>query len=153
MNFAPKTKEEIETMNLIKPGIYHFRVANAKEGMSKSGNEMLTLTLEVYDNEGRAHPIFDYLVEAMAFKLYAFCESTGLLRLYQEGRLTAQDCIGRTAYVELTIEKGKESPQGGTYPDKNQVKKYTTKPVAGSEPPHQATQSTGYPEFDTDVPF
>lgn len=154
MNFKPKSKEELETMNLLKPGIYHFRVANAKDKTSKNGNEMIEITLEVYDNEGHSRTMFDYLLEAMPQKLFAFCTTTGMEHFYHQGGLTANDCIDKSAYVEISVQKGKPNPQGGDYPDKNEVKRYMTKPATNSTPSVSAKKEVvDGPEFDDGIPF
>ena len=150
MNFSPKTQAEIDAMGLIKAGTYPFAVSTAKDKISKSGNEMIELNLEVFDSEGKSHHMFDYLLEAMAGKLFAFCTSTGMEQKYHAGTLTSYDCIGRSGYVEIEIQKGKENPQGGTYPDKNSVKRYIVKP-AGAVP--SVYQTASKEEFDSDVPF
>jgi len=140
-------------MNLLKPGIYSFRVANAHEHTSKSGNEMIKLTLEVFDDEGKTYTMFDYLLEAMSTKLFSFCYATNLDGQYSNGVMTAQDCIGKCGYVHIRIQKGKESPQGGTYPDKNEVKSYmSTKPDAkrNAAPLISESDANG---FDDDLPF
>lgn len=151
MKFAPKTKEELETLNLLKPGVYHFSVANAEDKVSKSGNEMIALTLEVYDNSSNRN-VFDYLLEAMPQKLHSFCEATNMLHQYQHGTLKAHECIGKSAYVELAIQKGKENPQGGNYPDKNEVKRYITK--SEKEAGEEKKAEDAKPVFvDDDIPF
>jgi hypothetical protein len=151
MQFSPKSKDELEAMSLIKAGTYQFQVAEAKDDISKSsGNEMIKLTLEVFDKEGKSYRMFDYLLEAVASKLFAFCASTGMEQKYHSGNLSSHDCIGKSGYVEIEIQKGKENPQGGTYPDKNNVKKYIAKPI-GSIP--IAYQIASKEEFDQDVPF
>lgn len=127
MRFQPKTKDELEAMNLVKPGIYKFTVLDAEDKKSKSGNEMIQLKLEVFDESGSPRHVFAFLLEAMANRLYEFCESTSMVNHYDNGTLRAVDCIGKSAWLELTIEKGKDNPQGGTYPDRNGVKKYMTK--------------------------
>lgn len=152
MNFQPKTQAELDAMGLLKPGIYPFSVINAKDKTSKSGNDMIELTIEAYDNEGKSVHIFDYLLEAMPQKLYAFCSSTGMEHHYHKGSLTSHDCIGKSAYIEVEIQKGKENPHGGTYPDKNNVKKYITKPVSGSVPDIYKIDNKA-PDFDDDIPF
>ena len=152
MQFCPKSKEEIDAMGLLKPGIYSFTVLNAREKVSKSGNDMIELTLEAYDREGKSVHIFDYLLEANIQKLFAFCSATGLEQKYHQGNLTSQDCIDKNAYIEVDLQKGKENPQGGTYPDKNNVKKYMAKNVVS--PAHELYQArNNEPEFDSDVPF
>ena len=149
MRFKPKTTEELDSMNLMKPGIYSFRVANATEQISKSGNEMIKLTIEVYDDFGTTFTIFDYLLEAMAHKLNHFCESVGLYSKYQAGEMTSVDCIGKCGYVEIANQKGGENPTGGTYPDKNAVKDYVLKkPVKSGELPLGREVP-----FDDQIPF
>jgi len=158
MRFSPKSREELETIGLMKPGIYQFSVANAIDKTSKGGNEMIALTLEVFDEMGATRNVFDYLLEAMPQKLFGFCEATSMEHHYHQGTLRASDCIGKSAFVELTIQKGKDNPQGGTYSDKNEVKKYTAKKVATAENvnPLKSNQhkSSQQPPFaDDDVPF
>jgi hypothetical protein len=151
MNFQPKTKEEIDAMGLMKAGTYPFTVSNAKDKISKNGNDMIELNLEVFDKEGRAFHIFDYLLEAIPQKLFAFCVSTGMEQKYHSGSLESLDCIGKSGYVEVEVQKGSANPQGGTYPDKNNVKKYIVKPV-GAVPDIYVRQEKKE-EFDSDIPF
>ncbi len=124
MRFTPKTEEEIQSMNLIDPGIYQYEVAAAKEKMSKSGNEMIELSLRIWDKNGQEKMVFDYLLEAMQFKLLHFTETTGLAENYKAGNLRADDCVGRAGNVEIIVQKGQVNPMGGMYPDKNAVKDY-----------------------------
>ena len=151
MNFKPKTKEEIESMGLLKAGRYPFQVADAKDKTSKNGNEMIELNIELYGNEGKSYRIFDYLLEALPGKLFSFCVATGMEHHYHAGSLTSTDCIGKSGHVEIEIQKGKENPQGGTYPDRNSVKKYVTKPVGAV--PEIYKRSETKEEFDNDIPF
>lgn len=154
MRFTPQTKEELDSMNLMKAGVYSFRVANAQEQTSKSGNDMLKLTLEVFNDLGGTHSVFDYLLQAMPQKLYAFCYAVNLTAQYGAGMLTAQDCIGKCAYVDIVVKKGNDNPQGGTYPDRNEVKTYMSMAPATKAKPNVATP--GYDPnkpFDDDLPF
>src|SRR5271156_656258 len=147
MRFNPKTKEELDTLNLMKPGIYNFSVVNAEDATSKNGNEMIKLNLEVYDMSTNTNGfIFDYILEAMPTKLYAFCHATGMGHHYSNGTLRAQDCIGKSAALELTVQKGKDNPNGGSYPDKNEVKRYFEKVKADSD-----TKKFSDKEFDNDI--
>jgi len=127
MRFTPKSESEIQRSNLIDAGVYNFQVIAAKDTVSKNGNEMIELQLNVWDMNGREHFIYDYLLEAMSFKLRHFAESTGLLGRYEAGELVANDCIGKSGNVEISIQAGRPNPNGGTYPDKNSVKDYIVK--------------------------
>ncbi|CEG60979.1 DUF669 domain-containing protein [Legionella micdadei] len=127
MRFTPKTEEELQLMTLLEPGIYQFQVSTATNEMSKSGNEMIKLTLNIWDKDGRLHFIYDYLLEAMGYKLRHFCETTGLIDKYDHGEINVTDCINRQGYVELAIQEGKLKDNGERYPSRNSVKDYIKK--------------------------
>jgi len=69
MKFKHKTEEELQSMFLLHEGTYQFVVTKAEDAMSKSNNEMIKLTLKIMDKAGREHTVYDYLLEAMEFKL------------------------------------------------------------------------------------
>ncbi len=69
----------------------------------------------------------DWLMPSMGFKFRHFAETTGLLTKYNAGELTANDCLGRSGKVIITI---KDSPE---YGPQNNVKDYE-KAKAGAEP-------------------
>lgn len=137
MNFAPKTEEELNANNIFKKGIYDFEVYRAVDKISKSGNEMIELELKVFASDGEQTHVFDYLLEAMGYKLKHFCEATGLSDIYQSGNLTADMCSGRAAKCTLEIE-----PKTSNYAEKNKVKDY-----------HPADMATAPPSEDADCPF
>lgn len=128
MKFAPKTESELEISLLLEPGIYPFQVSEAINDTSKNGNEMIKIGLTVWGPEGRIHFVYDYLLEAMAYKLRHFCCYTGLIQKYESGELSANDCINKEGYVEIAIQKGKPNGNGGNYPDINKVKDYVERP-------------------------
>jgi hypothetical protein len=154
MKFTPKTNEEIESMGLIDPGMYKFSVLEAEDQISKTGNEMIKLTLRVQDAHGIMHNIFDYLLEKgkpMAFKLRHFCEHTGLLAKYEAGELTAADCLDKTGVCEVIVQPGQDKYDGSKYPDKNAIKDYLQNKSSISKDP--LPETTGHPAFDDDIPF
>lgn len=151
MRFKPQTEQEIQAMSLIEAGTYPFEVLEAEDTKSKSGNEMIKVKLRIWDNMGRERMVFDYLLEAMAFKLRHFCDATGLLDKYEAGSLQASDLLSRNGKLELEVEVGKAKPDGsGNYPDKNRVGDYVKSDGAVSKPVAKA----GEPDFiDDDLPF
>ena len=154
MKFSPKTKEELATMNIVPPGHYAFRVTGAKDKTSRNGRDMIELMLEIDTQNGSNGVVFDYLLEAMPQKLFAFCEATGMSAFYHQGSLTSNDCIGKSAYLELTIEQGQQNPQGGYYPDKNSVKKYIAKAeYTQTRNNPNKSQDEEPPFIDDNVPF
>ena len=87
MKFTPKTEEQ-----LLQPkGEYDFKIAHAEEKISSSGNEMIKLEVTTYQQGRTVTTVFDYLLEAMMFKLIHFCRYTGLEEKYESGELTAED--------------------------------------------------------------
>lgn len=145
MIFTPKTEEEVSGVQQLLPdGVYKFKVASAKESMSKSGNPMIELKLEIITPENKSIYCFDYLLEAMAFKLRHFCTAVGLEEKYNAGSVTASDCRNKRGEAEIAIQLGSEKPTGGFYPDKNIVKDYK-KDASISEQENS--------EFNDDIPF
>jgi hypothetical protein len=151
MRVNPKTEEEIQLMSLMAPGVYDFEVVDAKEKVSKSGNEMIELTLTVWDINGKPHTIYDYLLDAMAYKVRHFAEAANLLDKYLAGSINADDCRCVSAKVEIIIQKGGEKFGGGTYPDKNSVKDYIVKKGNFSVVP--SIKEIAQDTFNDDIPF
>lgn len=124
MRFNPKSEKELNMANLADPGMYHFEVVSAKDTQSKKGNDMIELQLKYWDMNGKERFVYDYLLEAMSFKLLHFAETVGIEDLYESGELSAKDCLGKTGNVEIIIQPGSVNTHGGYYPDKNSVKDY-----------------------------
>ena len=124
MRFTPKTEEEIETMGLLPEGQYAFEVFEAQEKTSRAGSDMIVLELRIYDQVGKPHFIIDYLLEALHYKLWHFCQVAELEMKYQEGNLTAELCMGKKGFVDIIVQKD----ETGKYRTKNSVKDYITKP-------------------------
>ena len=150
MRFTPKAEEELNTFKLLPEGMYPFRVIKSEDMLSNNGNDMIKITLLIFHGEGKTITIYDYLLEKLAYKLRHFCESVGILEKYQLGILEAHDCESREGYVHIKIEKGKEKPEGGNYPDKNVVKDYVT----GEKKEYVDLNKLGVdPKFNDVIPF
>jgi len=151
MKVTPKTDEQIDTEGLLPAGTYNFEVREAKDSISKSsGNEMIALVLDVFDDAGDAHTVFDYLLDSFARKIKHAAEVCGLADRYQAGELRAIDFTGRSGRVKIEVKK-----QVG-YADKNNVVDYVVAPDA-----RQATFGTPAPvrekvpagDLDDEIPF
>lgn len=155
MRVTPKSEAEIASENLLTAGIYDFEVVKAEDQVSKaSGNDMIKLTLHVYDADGTEHLVFDYLLDAMAAKLRHAAEVFGMLAKYERGALISDEMVGKTGKVNIIVRKNKD-PQ---YADQNAVKDY----VIGSSPnaptsriaPRTTTRTqTGGGDIDDEIPF
>jgi hypothetical protein len=137
MRLNPKTDEEFAKegsgpRELLRDGTYDFDVHEATEGVSSTGNDMITVTLNVYDQHGVARKIYDYLVDgAMGWKVRHCAEACGLLSRYEAGHLDADDLVGKQGRVKI----GRESARGD-YAAKNRVVDYVADKSA--RPPSQA---------------
>lgn len=149
--FTPATEEELKREKLLPEGIYPFDVVSSEHLMSKSGNNMIKINLKIWDDSGNTYFIWDYLLEnIMKFKLKHFCDSVRLADKYLLGRISADDCLGRSGYVEIIIDKEKPNPNGGMYPAKNVVKDY----VFNKPEPKPINTASILDDFkDDDVPF
>jgi hypothetical protein len=105
----------------VPAGDYTLRVIEAKEDTSKSGNDMIKLSLAVVKEDGtNGVRLFDYLVftEASRWKVDAFLQACG--KHPGEGKSLDLDCdamIGWEAEATLAIDKheGKESNKVAAY--------------------------------------
>lgn len=121
MKFTPKTKEELS--NLLPDGTYPFQISGAQEKVSKSGNEMIELTVRVFKPDGEFVIMTDYIMEKVAYKLRHASEACGLLHEYESGILVDQNFIGKEGYLKLKTQKD----PNGVYADKNVVSDYVVK--------------------------
>lgn len=120
MRFSPKNDDELNSFELLPAGEYDFKVIKAKDRISSAGNEMIELEIDVYSVDGKKVRVFDYLLEAMAFKLKHFCQAVGLSNEYEEGSLSAGMCFSRVGRCKIEIKHDKT----GEYSDRNIVKDY-----------------------------
>lgn len=153
MKFTPVT-EDITVPSLLSEGVYEFVIVESENCVSKSGNEMIKIKLLI-KHEGHNHFIYDYLLEAMPYKLRHFAEVTGLFDKYEHGEINDQDSIQKSGHVEIIVQKGKPNPNGGDYPDRNAVKDYLKKSLSAGTANTTPVQSSEkfVSELDDDIPF
>lgn len=108
--------EEIDSQRkILLPGTYNFEVMDSTGGNSKSGNHMITLTLKIWDHEGKEHVLKDWLVShpGMIFKIKHFWESVGKPEFYN-GANEPWHFDSQSGKLEIRIQKNKED--GKEYP-------------------------------------
>jgi hypothetical protein len=131
MEYTPRTEPELRSAMVLTPGDYDFEVVSATEGISKSGNAMITLQLRIFPkDDGSPRLIKDWLVPGSTMgdlKLNRFVHSVGLQSEYFDGALTGLVCEGASGVVRLTIESSEQ------YGDQNRVKDYVVEKVPGEE--------------------
>lgn len=133
LEFTPMTEDEIinekrkaDEARLLQAGTYPFEVMDAKEMNSRAGDPMIKLVLKVWDDAGREHTVFDYLlfVGNFKFKMRHFFEGTGAIDKFNSGRISDLDCLNKSGKCEIISQKDKS----GKYPDSNWVKDYVKVP-------------------------
>lgn len=145
MTFQPKSEKEVSEARLAPQGDYDFQVLEASDEISKKGVPMIKLKISVFNGDALRWHIYDYLHPAMEAKLRHFCDTTGLLSVYESGSLSASPCKGRQGRCRLVIEEGE-----GSYPDKNSVKDYICRKALPIASPAAVPKPA---EPDDDVPF
>lgn len=106
MKVTPKTDAEL-LPKLLPEGEYEAFVREAKDKVSKSGNDMIEIMLCIHDEDGTPTFVFDYLLDEMPTKLKHFVASTELLDAYNAEELTAEVCKQHNVRVKLRIEEAK----------------------------------------------
>jgi len=150
-----------ERFQLLKEGEYEGLIERVAHKVSaNSGNNMFDMTVQVYDENGKPHAVRDFLVftKGMMWKIIHCAESAGLLKEYEEMKLSPENLQGCCVKVRLTIEEGgiipedklKGKPAGSRYPDKNKIedyiKKEANKPLAAKKAEDEFID-------DIDIPF
>lgn len=148
--YTPKTEEEVLTEGLIQAGVYDFEIAGAEDAVSSKGNDMIKLSINLFDSEGKPRGLTDYLTFNYQRKLRHAADACKILTIYEDGSLAAEHFIGKTGKLELQIKKGDKKPDGGDYPDKNDVKDYI-KRDSGVYDKTNLTVPT--PPLDDEIPF
>jgi hypothetical protein len=136
-----------------RAGEYDFTVQAAEETTASSGNDMIKLTLHVFNEAGRHRVIFDYLVnsEKVQYKIRHFADAVGLTRQYESGELSEDDCVERSGRLKLGIK-----PANGNYPAGNDVRDYLPR-KAGDAPvadrPAVRQKAKAVADLDDEIPF
>lgn len=154
MRYTPHTDDQLNRMNLLPDGEYDFTVIEADDKASKNGNDMVTLKLHVYEEDGTPRIIFDYLVpDKMPHKFKHACDACGLIEEYNAGSVTHDSFVNRQGRLIIYTQ-----PAKGSYLEKSAVKDYVKREnmVAADSPrgkqPPPGLLGEGKP-LDDDIPF
>ncbi len=105
MKHTAMTEEQIAESGLLPDGVYDFTIVQVTEGMSKSGNDMFTLKLHVFNTEGEPIVLLDWVLAAFPKKFKHLHDALGLLDLYAKGDTRPEDLEGKSG--KLLLGKGK----------------------------------------------
>jgi hypothetical protein len=155
-NFNPMSDSELEDMDIIADGVYNFEVLKSTRKTSKKGNPMAEVLLNVWDNNGKSHHVFDYLVFSNVNlnikKISRFCKAVGLVEEYKRGEIPEQ-LEKLSGKLELGTQEPQEKLGGGFYPKKNVVVDYVVQDGVKVQS-KSSSQSLPVEEFkDDDLPF
>lgn len=149
MKFTPKSKEEALTVGLLPKGNYPFVVLKAEEKISKSNNPMIQVLIKVWDETGREHLVYDYLMESIEHKLRHFCYSIEQGTMSETGDFDCELVKDKQGLCKIYIQEDKS----GQYAPKNAVADYIV-PVDNGDnltPTKNKTQNNN--EFEDECPF
>lgn len=160
MKFTPKTDEQIQQDRLLPDGVYDFEVMSAEDATSKTGKDMIALTLRVFLPSGSAIQLKDWLLadDTMAWKLKKFCETIGMLEQYESGQFYAEDLDGRAGKVRIGSKTDPEfGPQNRVvgYGEASRKAKAEPHPSAmgGQKKPPKPAPQVNDVATDDDIPF
>lgn len=108
------TEEQIAEAGLLEAGVYDFTIVEAKEGKSSSGNDMFSLKLNVFDTEGAARVILDWILPAFPKKFKHLHDACGLLEVYDRKDTTPEDLVGKSGKLQIDVGKPYEDKNGIT---------------------------------------
>ena len=106
-------------------GEYGFEVKDCVEAVSASGNEMIKLTLAIFNPDGASRTVFDYLLSSDKgqWKVRHFMQSVGLLPSYEAGIIDTTEIFERSGRCKVTIRPARDN-----YAAQNQVLDYLGEP-------------------------
>jgi len=136
----------------VPEGDYDFTVQNAKANVSKKGNDMIELELEVKVGRNQTITVYDHLVavKSSLWKVHSFCEAIGYD--FQTDELLPEHCLERQGRAHFIF--GSPNQEGRQYlrVDRYLVPTGATKEPQKGELP-QAPQETSKSGPGDEIPF
>jgi len=138
-------------------GNYHVTITGAEEQVSKGGNEMMALTLEIVEGDYAGTKLWHYIVyDDMAIsKFGSMLDSLGM-DSGAEARIDGRLLLNRSGTVKLKHELYREEEKAAVHywisdPDAVQAPVKSTPPATESE--HQYGPDDEPPAEDDEPPF
>jgi len=133
---------------LLEPGACIFTISGYDDNqVSRAGNDMLKLELQVRDSKGRSGKINDYIVGNAPWKLHSLLESIGLATMYgPSGRMDVSRLKGATG--SCTVKTEIYTDKEGREIVSSKIDKYTTDYAMANQ-----QRRPSEPEFNDDLPF
>lgn len=109
MKFIPISQEEMDSYSpTLEDGVHDFEVIDAKDMVSKNDEEMIELTLKVWNHLGIPFTVRDWMTAnpKFQFKIKQFSESVGKPEIFQSGELIAYQLVGLCGKLKTKLKKG-----------------------------------------------
>lgn len=121
MKYDPISDEEMENQKgTLTPGLADFEIIKAVDDISKNGNPMMKLQVNVVDSKGREGTIFDYITSNAQWRIKGLLDSLGNPDLYTSGNIIPSDLVGGKGQAILFLQKDKT----GQYGDSIKIRDY-----------------------------
>ena len=111
MKHQALSEEEIAKSGLLPAGVYDFTIVEANEYTNDKGTEVIKLKLNVFEPDGSARVMLDWVTASYAKKFKHLHDACGLLDLYAKGDTKPEDLINKSGKLSLGV--------GEPYTDKN----------------------------------
>lgn len=151
-NYKPKSETQLAAEGLFPSGIYDCEVAESIDRPSKAGNPMITLKLNVFDENGSMRTVYDCIVPSTNFgerKLRHASDAFGLMDKYEAGTIWADDFSNQMGKIEIGMSK--PTPD---YPlPKNIVTDYIGRDEATEMQEKKPAKKAVKEEIDDGIPF
>ena len=154
MRFKSMSAEEAREANAFEPwpdGEYDFIIDAAADTLSRAGDDMLKLTLHVFNRAGAKRTVFDYILgtDSWQWKLRHLSEAIGMVADYERGELIPHKLVGKPGRVKLRTNPAKDG-----YPASNGVADYLVPAGASrAEPTSRQKAMAGGNVDDDEIPF
>jgi len=136
-NFDPNDSNEDNNFDCLPNGEYDCSVEFVESKVSKAGNPMLELQVNLYSGE-RTVRCFDYIVNPSGlWKLKSICRCCGWD--FDDGKVDEQLIVGKRFRVKVKLIPATEQ-----YPEKNQIVRYVSALTSTA-----VSTPTPQPESDT----
>jgi hypothetical protein len=168
MRYTPYTEAQIQSLNVMEPGVYTFQVLEAittdnynNQLKDKNGVDLAKLKLLVWDKDNRERTLYTYISGDgnFAYKLRHFAKTIGMIQQYEDGIFDINQSIGKSGHADLVIKKGtlKTDGSGEMWADRNDVKDFVITAngdvVNHAHATSQPQVPNGLQELEDDVPF
>lgn len=112
MKHSALNEEQILEAGLLSEGTKDFTIITAREYVSDKGNPTFELSLSVFDENGEARSIRDWVTPKFPKKFKHLHDALGMLDLYAKGDTKAEDLHDKSGKLILKIGEPRTNKDG-----------------------------------------